>query len=157
MTSTSTSTTTGTAATATCTGNRWVLPVQDVACALPSTGNYSSIMDKCCPPAAVTKYNDGCGLYCLAQGHSMGKLLACINENGGNKDVFCGGQLNATATASLSETASSTATRTGASASETRDSGAVTKRVSALGVGVSNLGLALGDHGMYEEAEVLHH
>ncbi|KAF4252985.1 hypothetical protein KXX16_007073 [Aspergillus fumigatus] len=138
MTSMSTSTTTGTAAASTCTGNRWVLPVQDVACALPATGNYSSIMDKCCSPAAVTKYNDGCGLYCLAQGQSMGDLLDCIKENGGNKDVFCGGQLNATATASLSETASSTATRTGtgASASETRDNGAPTKRVSVLGVGL---------------------
>ncbi|GFF89020.1 hypothetical protein IFM47457_08009 [Aspergillus lentulus] len=136
MTSTSLSTTTGTAAASTCTGNRWVLPVQDVACALPATGNYSSIMDKCCTPAAVTKYNDGCDMYCLAQGHSMGKLLDCIKENGGNKDVFCGGQLNATATASLSSSASSTGTRTGASASATRDSGAGGKRVSVLGVGL---------------------
>ncbi|KAF7171097.1 hypothetical protein CNMCM5623_003553 [Aspergillus felis] len=74
-TSTSTSTSTTSGASATCTGNRWVLPVQDVACALPATGNYSSVMDKCCSPAAVTKYNDGCDLYCLAQGHSMGELL----------------------------------------------------------------------------------
>ncbi|GIJ88297.1 hypothetical protein Asppvi_007217 [Aspergillus pseudoviridinutans] len=135
-TSTSTATSTTSGASATCTGNRWVLPVQDVACALPATGNYSSVMDKCCSPAAVTKYNDGCGLYCLAQGHSMGELLKCIEENGGNKDVFCGGQLNATATASLSSTASSTGSKTGASASQTSHSGAGTKRVSVLGVGL---------------------
>jgi hypothetical protein len=137
MTSTSTSTTSGVSAT--CTGNRWILPVQDVACALPATGNYTSIMDKCCHPAAVTKYNDGCDLYCLAQGHSMGELLNCIKENGGNKDVFCGGQLNATATASLTSTASSTGTKTGASASETSHSGAATKRVSVLGLGLAVL------------------
>ncbi|GIK07798.1 hypothetical protein Aspvir_003467 [Aspergillus viridinutans] len=137
-TSTSTSTTSGASASATCTGNRWILPVQDVACALPATGNYTSIMDKCCAPAAVTKYNDGCDMYCLAQGHSMGELLNCIKENGGNKDVFCGGQLNATATASLSSTASSTGTgtKTGASASATGHSGAGGKPVSVLGVGL---------------------
>ncbi|RHZ44080.1 uncharacterized protein CDV56_100559 [Aspergillus thermomutatus] len=132
------STTTSTAASATCTGNRWVLPVQDVACALPATGNYTSVMDKCCSPAAVTKYNAGCDLYCLAQGQSMGDLLGCIKENGGNEDVFCGGLVNATATASLSSTASRTGTKTGATASSTRESGggAVKKPVWVLGVGL---------------------
>ncbi|KAF7174576.1 hypothetical protein CNMCM6106_009204 [Aspergillus hiratsukae] len=90
MTSPSTSTSTGASAAATCTGNRWILPVQDIACALPASGNYTSIMDQCCPPAAVTTYNDGCDLYCLAQGHSMGELLDCIKANGGTRDVFCG-------------------------------------------------------------------
>jgi hypothetical protein len=136
-------TSTSTGASATCTGNRWILPVNDVACALPASGNYTSIMDKCCAPAAVTTYNDGCDLYCLAQGHSMGELLDCIKQNGGTRDVFCGGGLNATATACLTSTAGATASRTGsgtgatASASETgKRNGAGGKRVSVLGVGL---------------------
>lgn len=71
----------------------------------------------------------------------MGELLDCIKANGGTRDVFCGGQLNATGTASLTSTASGTASRTGtgatATASETgKSNGAVEKRVSVLGVGL---------------------
>ncbi|KAL4735436.1 hypothetical protein BDV11DRAFT_208505 [Aspergillus similis] len=100
---TSTSTSTSTAATATCTGNAWVLPVQDVACAVRSTsGNYSSIMDKCCGVAEVKDYNDDCGLYCLAQEQSGQDLLDCIQSNGASdSDVFCGGNLTQTATAAV--------------------------------------------------------
>ncbi|KAL4954290.1 hypothetical protein BDW69DRAFT_142616 [Aspergillus filifer] len=92
------STSTSTAAAPTCTGNAWVLPVQDVACALTSTSdNYTSIMDECCKDATVEHYNDGCGLYCLAQGQTGQELLECIADHGATDgDFFCGGRLNET-------------------------------------------------------------
>ncbi|KAL3474265.1 hypothetical protein BJX99DRAFT_181990 [Aspergillus californicus] len=93
------STTTSSAA-ASCTGNQWVLPTQDAACALPNTGNYSDIMDNCCDVADVETYNDDCGLYCLAQGQNVSSLLSCIEDNGATPgDFFCSGNMSATATA----------------------------------------------------------
>ncbi|KAL2801928.1 hypothetical protein BJX63DRAFT_140004 [Aspergillus granulosus] len=96
------STTTSSAAAATCTGgvSSWILPVQDAACGLPSTGNYSTIMDKCCGIADVESFNDDCGLYCLAQGQSVGDLLSCIEDSGATPgEFFCSANLTATATA----------------------------------------------------------
>ncbi|KAL4942089.1 hypothetical protein BDV06DRAFT_193097 [Aspergillus oleicola] len=95
------STSTSTAAASTCTGNSWVLPVQDVACALNRVSdNYTSIMDECCKDADVEQYNDGCGLYCLAQGQTGQELLDCIADNGAtNGEFFCGGNLTQTASA----------------------------------------------------------
>lgn len=95
------STTSSTSAAASCTGNAWVLPVQDVACAVKTdTGNYSSIMEKCCGVAEVQSYNDDCGLFCLAQGQDGNALLDCIGSNGAEDgDYFCGGNLTQTATA----------------------------------------------------------
>ncbi|OJJ06759.1 hypothetical protein ASPVEDRAFT_46107 [Aspergillus versicolor CBS 583.65] len=97
-------TTSSSAAAATCTGNAWVLPVQDIACGLISTSDkYSDIMDKCCGDADVESYNDDCGLYCLAQGQSGNDLLDCIREEGAKDgDFFCGGgNLTHTASAAL--------------------------------------------------------
>ncbi|KAF9883907.1 hypothetical protein FE257_002650 [Aspergillus nanangensis] len=125
-TSVSTTSTTTTAA-ATCTGNRWVLPIQDAACGLPKTGNYTDVMDKCCSPAKVTKYDDDCGVYCLAQDQSVKDLLDCITSNAGptvHGDVFCSGNMSATATAAVpSKTGdkTGTATNTGAQATSTGD------------------------------------
>lgn len=104
------SATTSSSAAATCTGNAWVLPVQDIACGLISTSDkYSDIMDKCCKDAKVESYNDDCGLYCLAQGQSGRDLLDCISDEGAKDgDFFCGGNLTHTASAALpSKTASS--------------------------------------------------
>lgn len=105
------SATTSSSAAATCTGNAWVLPVQDIACGLISTSDkYSDIMDKCCKDANVESYNDDCGLYCLAQGQSGRDLLDCISDEGAKDgDFFCGGgNLTQTASAALpSKTASS--------------------------------------------------
>ncbi|KAL2832505.1 hypothetical protein BDW59DRAFT_105653 [Aspergillus cavernicola] len=84
----------------TCTGNRWVLPVQDAACGLPNSGNYSDIMDDCCAVAEVRTYQDDCGLYCLAQGQNVSSLLSCIEDSGATPgDFFCSGNMSATATA----------------------------------------------------------
>ncbi|KAL4804027.1 hypothetical protein BDV18DRAFT_162438 [Aspergillus unguis] len=146
------STSTSTSAAATCTGNSWEIPTQDIACGLSTiTGNYTSVMDTCCGDARVEKYNDGCGIYCLAQGQDGQSLLDCIQDNGvGNHDVFCGGNLTQTATAALpSKTAdndddddSDDASSTGdASDADTTDNAAVSFRgqdgfVSKGGLGV---------------------
>ncbi|KAL3462689.1 hypothetical protein BJX64DRAFT_288153 [Aspergillus heterothallicus] len=98
------STTTSSAAASTCTGgvSSWILPVQDAACGLPSSGNYSTIMDKCCGVADVDSFNDDCGLYCLAQGQSVGDLLSCIEDSGATPgEFFCSGNMTATATAAV--------------------------------------------------------
>ncbi|KAL2849837.1 hypothetical protein BJY01DRAFT_245775 [Aspergillus pseudoustus] len=95
-------TTTSSAAAATCTGgvSSWILPVQDAACGLPSAGNASAIMDKCCGIADVTSFNDDCGLYCLAQGQNVGDLLHCIEDAGAIPgQFFCTANQTATATA----------------------------------------------------------
>lgn len=144
------STSTASAASATCTGNRWVLPVQDAACALPNSGNYSAVMDKCCSPAKVTKYDDDCGLYCLAQDQSVQDLLDCIKGNSASTvhgEVFCSGNMSATATAAVPSSTgkdkdgdkTGTATGTGAEASATGDENlgvAIKQPLSKGGLGV---------------------
>ncbi|KAL2866927.1 uncharacterized protein BJX67DRAFT_354413 [Aspergillus lucknowensis] len=91
---------TTTSASPACTGNILVLPVQDAACGLSNTGNNTDIMTKCCRDADVEKYNDDCGLYCLAQGQNIGDLSSCIQGNGVNpSEIFCRGNMTATATA----------------------------------------------------------
>ncbi|KAL4875438.1 hypothetical protein BJY04DRAFT_223997 [Aspergillus karnatakaensis] len=96
-------TTTSSAPEASCTGgiSSWILPVNDAACGLiNSGGNYSQIMDSCCADADVESFNDDCGIYCLAQGQSVGDLLSCIEDKGATPgDFFCSGNLTATATA----------------------------------------------------------
>lgn len=138
-------TTTASSAAATCTGNRWVLPVQDAACGLPNSGNYSAVMDKCCGPAKVTKYDDDCGLYCLAQKQTVKELLNCIEDNSASTvhgEVFCSGNMTASATAALPSTTGSdstgTATGTGATASSTGENAAVAMKqpLSKGGLGV---------------------
>ncbi|KAL4889900.1 hypothetical protein BDV59DRAFT_102490 [Aspergillus ambiguus] len=138
-------TTSAASAASTCTGNRWVLPVQDAACGLPNTGNYSAVMDKCCSPAKVTKYDDDCGLYCLAQEQSTKDLLDCIYDNSASSvhgDVFCSGNMTATATAAVPSSTGSdstgTATGTGAQASATGENTAVAMKqpLSKGGLGV---------------------
>ncbi|KAE8155037.1 hypothetical protein BDV25DRAFT_146885 [Aspergillus avenaceus] len=137
-------TTTAAATTSTaCTGaTQWQIPIQDAACALHKTGNYSSIMDKCCTPAKVSTTDDGCTLYCLAQGQTTGDLQDCFRDQGAQyQDIFCNkSQKNATATASLaSSTGSKTGSSTGGSASSTSSDSAgyaVQPAVSKGGLGV---------------------
>ncbi|RAK96961.1 uncharacterized protein BO80DRAFT_212206 [Aspergillus ibericus CBS 121593] len=130
------STTTTTCSTA---SNIYILPIQDAACALPNTGNATSIMSKCCSPAPPTTYDNDCGIYCLAQEQSVHDLLGCIQANGAVTEPFCSGNMSATATAavvSVSTTGSggSTGTRTGSAASGTHTGGAGGVRKVGLGV-----------------------
>lgn len=134
------STTTSAAASSqTCSGSIYVLPTKDSACALPNTNNASSIMDKCCSPASVESYSDDCGLYCLAEKQSLGDLLDCLTENGAKDgDVFCNDQLNATATADVT----GSATKTGSSGSDPTSTDSGAGSVSKGGLGL--LGIVLG-------------
>ncbi|PYH43012.1 uncharacterized protein BP01DRAFT_358989 [Aspergillus saccharolyticus JOP 1030-1] len=142
MSTTATTTATATSASsASCTGNLYVLPVQDAACALPNTGNFSSVMAQCCSPATVTKYDDDCGLYCLAQGQTVKSLLACLQDQGAVTEAFCSGNLTASATASVSSTSATgkagktgTSTASAASGSSTSEkSGAVIHKKVSVG------------------------
>ncbi|KAB8073039.1 hypothetical protein BDV29DRAFT_176175 [Aspergillus leporis] len=145
--STTTTTTAAAAATTTTsctTGSIWQLPIKDAACALPKTGNYSDIMDKCCSPAKVTEYDDGCGLYCLAQGQSVGELQNCMRDNGAKDGLFfCNKEQNATATESAPSSTktggSKTGTSTGSGASSTSSDSAgyaIQPAVSKSGLGL---------------------
>ncbi|KAI9044536.1 uncharacterized protein KD926_000447 [Aspergillus affinis] len=145
-TSVSTTTSSATSASATCTGSMWELPTKDIACALPKSGNATDILDKCCKHAKVSHYNDGCGLYCLAQEQSAKDLSDCFRDEGAKDgQFFCsGGNSSLTATAAVpsktdSDSDSKTGTSTGSSASSTSsDSAAI-----ALSQPVSKSGLGL--------------
>lgn len=100
-------TTTGTAAQATSTAacsNLYDTPVDDAVCGMPDTGNYTTLMFSCCGAADVVSYYGGCGLYCLAVGQSVADLSDCLYEQGAAwEDVFCRGDVNATATATAAD------------------------------------------------------
>ncbi|KAA8650176.1 hypothetical protein EYZ11_008507 [Aspergillus tanneri] len=139
------STTSASPAAPTCAGF-WELPTKDVACALPNNGNASDILDKCCKRASVTKYDDGCGIYCLAQEQSAKDLTNCFREQGAiDGHFFCsGGNASHTASAPLPsktgdhDSDSSTGTSTGSkSTSTSSDSAAVLNQpVSKSGLGL---------------------
>ncbi|KAB8237180.1 hypothetical protein ETB97_005986 [Aspergillus alliaceus] len=139
------STTSSPAATATScnTGSIWQLPIQDAACALPKSGNYSDIMDKCCSPAKVTEYDDGCGLYCLAQGQSVKDLTECLRDNGAKDgQFFCNKEQNATATQSA-PSSTKTGDKTGSSTSSGASSTSSDNAAYAIQPAVSKSGLGL--------------
>lgn len=67
---------------------------------MPAGGNHTDIMSTCCKTADVVSYYDDCGLYCLADGQTVGDLTSCLYQNGAAwQDVFCRGNTTATATA----------------------------------------------------------
>jgi hypothetical protein len=37
-------------------------------------------LQKCCKNAKVTKYDNDCGIYCLAQGQDVDKLQSCLTS-----------------------------------------------------------------------------
>ncbi|KAI0115425.1 hypothetical protein F4814DRAFT_419475 [Daldinia grandis] len=77
----------------------YVIPVQDAACALPATGNNTDILGSCCGAADVVSYYDGCGLYCLAAGQTVGDLTKCLGQKGASPgNIFCNQNTTATAT-----------------------------------------------------------
>ncbi|KAI8962826.1 hypothetical protein F5Y11DRAFT_321753 [Daldinia sp. FL1419] len=82
-----------------CGAQLYVIPVQDAACALPATGNNTDILGACCGSADVVSYYDGCGLYCLAAGQTVGDLTKCLGEKGASPgNIFCNQNTTATAT-----------------------------------------------------------
>ncbi|KAH6695222.1 hypothetical protein F5X68DRAFT_272647 [Plectosphaerella plurivora] len=112
----STITTTLASASATPTGiradcrNIYEIPTLDASCAMPYGGNHTDIFTKCCGDANVISYYDDCGIYCLAVGQSVGDLTSCLLREGAvDGQVFCGGEVNATATETGGGQAPSTA------------------------------------------------
>jgi hypothetical protein len=64
-------------------------------------------MTWCCGDATTHKYNNDCGIYCLAQGQDIKKLQTCLTSKSGNyNDVFWNAAQNATATATGSKSTS---------------------------------------------------
>ncbi|KAF7538224.1 hypothetical protein G7054_g3065 [Neopestalotiopsis clavispora] len=93
-----TSTAAHASATAAC-SNLYDTPVDDAVCAMPNTGNYTTLMFSCCKEADVVSYYNGCGLYCLASGQDVQSLSNCLYGAGAAwEDVFCRGNETATAT-----------------------------------------------------------
>ncbi|KAF7521673.1 hypothetical protein PCG10_008126 [Penicillium crustosum] len=140
--STTTSTTSSVSATSTaCGGSVWEIPTTDAACAAVISGNITDVMDDCCKDAKVSKYDNDCGIYCLAQGQDVNKLQSCLTSKSGNyHDVFCNAALNATATATATgskSTSSGTGTSTQSSTTSTSTNAAIANQpVSKSGVGL---------------------
>ncbi|KAI4597162.1 hypothetical protein KJ359_004674 [Pestalotiopsis sp. 9143b] len=100
MSTTTTSISSAPSPASTCTANIYDTPDQDAVCAMPDAGNHTAIMTSCCGAADVIGYYGGCGLYCRAEGQSVADLRDCLfGEGAGWADVFCSGNLTATATA----------------------------------------------------------
>jgi hypothetical protein len=154
-----------TTSSAACSSNLYNIPTTDNACALSDTGNHTEIMKACCKSASVISYYDGCGLYCLAQGQSVGELTQCMYGQGASySEVFCRGGVNATATetgigtvessagVSVVATGGGSSTGSSSSASSTNSKSAAAQRYggggggwkAAMGWGFLGLGLVLG-------------
>ncbi|KAJ5985701.1 hypothetical protein N7522_012897 [Penicillium canescens] len=85
------------------------------------------------------KYDNDCGIYCLAQGQDIGTLQSCITSKSGNyHDVFCNtSRQNATATAAATKASSTSSGTTGTSTSTSTHNAAVANQpVSKSGLGL---------------------
>ncbi|KAJ6115333.1 hypothetical protein N7486_001111 [Penicillium sp. IBT 16267x] len=123
-----------------CTANVYQLPTTDAACAAVNTGN------------SPVKYDNDCGIYCLAQEQTVEKLLDCLQTTGNNyQDVFCNDSLNAIATAKATTTASETGTMTGTSTSTSTSTknAAVGQPASTMGLGILAMVLFSGIMGVF--------
>ncbi|KAF2813422.1 uncharacterized protein BDZ99DRAFT_370617, partial [Mytilinidion resinicola] len=131
----------------------YTLPTTDAACAVPNkpASNYTAVMAQCCHAAPVTKYADGCGLYCLAAGQSIGELSTCLTGNGvGVGEAFCNKNTTSTATGKVESSGASktsAATQTKRSATGTAAAGATSTGAAASGYvrgqGMSKAGVAV--------------
>ncbi|KAJ5960669.1 uncharacterized protein N7479_007819 [Penicillium vulpinum] len=103
-----TSTTSGASATGTaCAARVWQIPTTDAACAAVVSGNMTDVMESCCKRAKIFKYDNDCGIYCLAQGQEVNELQSCLtNRRGNDHVVFCNAASNATATATRARSTS---------------------------------------------------
>jgi hypothetical protein len=96
----------GSSASPACAAQLYNIPVQDASCAIPydSSNNATDIMSGCCNSASVVSYYDNCGLYCLAEGQSVEDLTSCLMQSGAQpQNVFCRGNVTATATGSSNQ------------------------------------------------------
>jgi hypothetical protein len=136
---TSTTTSTMSTSTSTCGATVYQLPVTDAACGAKLSGNMSTVFDTCCKGDSPVKYDDDCGIYCLAQEQTVQELSDCIMSKANNyRDVFCEGKQNATATAAATTTKSTSTSTSTSSGTSTRTHNAAANNgpVSMGGVGV---------------------
>ncbi|KAJ5198571.1 uncharacterized protein N7498_007688 [Penicillium cinerascens] len=66
-TATDTATAAATATATVCGSTVYQIPVIDAACGAKVSGNMSSVFDTCCKGDSPVKYDNDCGIYCLAQ------------------------------------------------------------------------------------------
>ncbi|KXG48599.1 uncharacterized protein PGRI_024690 [Penicillium griseofulvum] len=127
-----------------CGGSVWQIPTTDAACAAVVSGNITQVMDDCCKDAKVSKYDNDCGIYCLAQGQDVNKLQSCLTSKSGNyHDVFCNAALNATATATATDSKSTSSGTSTHSATSTSTNAAIANQpISKSGLGL--IGLLFG-------------
>ncbi|KAJ5101368.1 hypothetical protein NUU61_003590 [Penicillium alfredii] len=114
------------------------IPTLDASCGALLKGNMSEVMDTCCKQATPTKYQDDCGIYCLAQGQDVNHLQKCLTSKSGNyRDVFCRGNLNATATAKPTGARATSDSTTGTSATSSPTNAAIINQpISKAGLGL---------------------
>ncbi|KAL1983779.1 hypothetical protein VTN96DRAFT_9865 [Rasamsonia emersonii] len=146
MSATTTAVSATSTASTTCNAQVYEIPTKDAACAVPAQGgsNYADAMKTCCHSASVQSYDNNCGLYCLAQGQTVGNLTSCLMGHGvDSAHVFCNQNQTATATETASaskETGSSstsgTSTGSSATATSSKSAAVAAKTVSKSGLGV---------------------
>jgi hypothetical protein len=102
-------------------------------------------MSHCCGPVAVIGYYNNYGLYCLAQGQTVGQLVDYLTADGIRySNVFCNTNMNATATAAVTGEKKDKATSSGSGkrfsfASATGRSSNSGRVVSKVGLGIFTL------------------
>lgn len=90
--------------------NLYDTPARDAVCAMPYSEEHIGYLESCCKGAEIYSYHDDCGLYCAAEGQTVGDLTKCLfDEGAGWTDVFCRGQETASATGDGEPIASATA------------------------------------------------
>lgn len=138
MSLTTTALSTTSTSTSTCNAKVYEIPTNDASCAAKLSGNMSTVFDDCCKGDAPVKYNNDCGIYCLAQGQTVEELSSCLMSKSNNyRDVFCLGKQNATATASATTTmATATGTATGTGTTTGTNAAVLGQPVSKAGLGV---------------------
>ncbi|KAJ5701183.1 hypothetical protein N7488_008731 [Penicillium malachiteum] len=144
MSTLTTSTTSAASATSTaCTGNVWELPITDAACGSKIIGNLTTVFDDCCKGDNPVKYDNDCGIYCLAQEQTVSELLSCLQSKSNDyQHIFCNDKLNATATAAATTT-KSTSTSTGTKTSTGTSTSTSTKNAAVGAQPVSTMGLGV--------------
>lgn len=90
--------------------NLYDTPARDAVCAMPYSEDHIDYLKSCCKDAEIYSYYDDCGLYCAAEGQTIGDLTDCLFDAGaGWADVFCRGNETASATGDAEPIASATA------------------------------------------------
>ncbi|KAF1956400.1 hypothetical protein CC80DRAFT_362770, partial [Byssothecium circinans] len=117
-------------------------PTRDIACAVGGTSgfppNYRDTLKSCCKSAPVQEWAAGCALYCLSVDQTIDELQKCWQKGGVLPgEIYCSGNMTATATGRPAASAS-----TGAGGAQATGSGGGSgngvgvRRVSKVGLGV---------------------